>query len=107
MSRQFSHFMGWVWRMLCLASFALAAGPLTGHAFAGEWSGVDEAVVEHYAEQAGRPAWTSFINTDQGDLLLFVFLLAGTIGGFVMGYYWRVVFKGAAKDPETDGNKSD
>ena len=107
MSRQFRYITGWVWRMLCLAAFALAAGSLTGPALAGEWSGVDEAVVEHYAEQAGRPAWTPFINTDQGDLLLFVFLLAGTIGGFVMGYYWRVVFKGAAKDSETAGSKSD
>ncbi|MBS3909554.1 MAG: cobalt ABC transporter permease [Actinobacteria bacterium] len=107
MSGQFSRFTGWVWRALCFAAFALAAGPFTGQAFAGEWSGVDETVVEHYAEQAGRSARTPFINTDQGDLLLFVFLLAGTIGGFIMGYYWRVVFKGAAKDPEADGNKSD
>lgn len=107
MSRLFRHHTGWVWRMLCLASLALAAGPLTGPAFAGEWSGVDETVVEHYAEQAGRPAWAPFINTDQGDLLLFVFLLAGAIGGFIMGYYWRVLFKRPANDPERDGNKSD
>ena len=105
MSRQFSHFMGWVWRLLSLASLTLAAGPLAGLAFAGEWSGVDETVVEHYAEKAGRSAWTPFINTDQGDLLLFVFLLAGTIGGFVMGYYWRVLFKGAPKEPEVGENK--
>ncbi|MBE0446679.1 MAG: hypothetical protein IBX64_00950 [Actinobacteria bacterium] len=56
------------------------------------WSGVDESVVEYYAEQAGRPAWTPLINTDRGDLLLFMFLLAGAIGGFVIGYYWRTLF---------------
>jgi hypothetical protein len=33
------------------------------------------------------------INTDQGDLLLFVFLLAGTVGGFAAGYYWRMLLE--------------
>ena len=57
-----------------------------------KWSGVDETVVEKFAEGAGRKAWTPFINTDQGDLLLFVFLLAGVIGGFILGYIFRKVF---------------
>ena len=57
-----------------------------------KWGGVDENVVEKVAEEHGRAAWTPFINTDQGDLLLFVFLLAGTVGGFVLGYIWRKVF---------------
>jgi len=64
-------------------------------AFAGEktrWSGVDETVVEKVAKEHGRSAWTPFINTDQGDLLLFVFLLAGTAGGFIMGYNFRKLF---------------
>ncbi len=56
---------------------------------AAEWPGVDETVVEKYAEEHGRAARAPLINTDQGDLLLFVFLLAGAIGGFVGGYYWR------------------
>ncbi len=53
------------------------------------WAGVDETVVEKYAEAAGRPGRAPLINTDQGDLLLFVFLLAGAIGGFVAGYSYR------------------
>lgn len=57
-----------------------------------KWSGIDESVVEKVAEEHGRAAWTPFINTDQGDLLLFVFLLAGTAGGFVMGYNFRKLF---------------
>lgn len=57
------------------------------------WLGVDETVVEKYAEEAGRRAWTPFINTDQGDLLLFVFLVAGVIGGFVVGYFWKEIFR--------------
>ncbi|MCM8789899.1 MAG: energy-coupling factor ABC transporter permease, partial [Candidatus Omnitrophica bacterium] len=58
----------------------------------GKWAGVDVTVVEKIAEQHGRSAWTPFINTDQGDLLLFVFLSAGTIGGFLLGYNYRKLF---------------
>lgn len=57
----------------------------------GKWSGVDESVVEKYAKEHGREAREPLINTDQGDMLLFVFLLAGVIGGFVGGYYWRIL----------------
>jgi len=53
------------------------------------WTGVDEAVVEKIAGEHGREAKPPLINTDQGDLLLFVFLLAGAVGGFVAGYSWR------------------
>ena len=56
------------------------------------WPGVDETVIEKFAEKAGRPASKPFINTDQGDLLLFVFLLAGAAGGFAAGYWFRVLF---------------
>jgi ABC-type cobalt transport system substrate-binding protein len=56
-----------------------------------KWSGVDESVIEKVAKEHGREAREPFINTDQGDLLLFVFLLAGAVGGFVGGYYWRAV----------------
>jgi len=56
------------------------------------WSGVDETVIEKFAAAAGREARPPLINTDQGDLLLFFFLVAGTIGGFVGGYYFRELF---------------
>lgn len=65
------------------------------------WQGVDESVVEHYAEKAGRPAWKPLINTDQGDILLFVFLIAGVIGGFILGYYWRDLF-GSPKETSVE-----
>ena len=55
----------------------------------GPWGGVDVTVIEKYAIDAGREAREPFINTDQGDLLLFVFALGGAVGGFVAGYYWR------------------
>jgi len=56
-----------------------------------KWPGVDESVVEKYAKEHGREAHEPLINTDQGDLLLFVFLIAGTVGGFIAGYSWRIL----------------
>lgn len=82
-------------RMLTIAAIVLSCTAgltfLLGRQPA-KWSGVDETVVEKYAEAAGRPAWTPLINTDQGDLLLFFFLVAGTVGGFVGGYCFRELF---------------
>jgi hypothetical protein len=54
-----------------------------------EWSGVDETVVKKFAEEAGRTPTESFI---KGDALLFFFLIAGTAGGFMAGYYFRGLF---------------
>ena len=68
-----------------------------------KWSGVDETVVEKYAAEQGRPARSPFIDTNQGDLLLFVFLLAGTVGGFTAGYYWRVIME---RKDQPGGQKS-
>lgn len=55
----------------------------------GPWAGVDEAVVGKVAAEAGRHASAPLI---EGDLLLFAFLVAGIIGGFVLGYYFRTLF---------------
>ena len=57
-----------------------------------KWQGVDESVVQKFAEASGHPAVKPFINTDQGDLLLFFFLIAGAAGGFVGGYCFRDLF---------------
>lgn len=69
----------------------------------GNWPGVDKTVVEKFAAEQGRPAWTPFINTDQGDLLLFVFLLAGIAGGFIIGYNFQKLF--ALPTPPKDGGQ--
>ena len=79
----------------------LLAGPSCPPGRAASWSGVDETVIEKFAEKAGRPAREPFINTDQGDLLLFVFLLAGIVGGFIGGYYFRVLFPAKAQHRRT------
>ncbi len=69
---------------------------------ADKWSGVDETVVEKIARERGREARAPFINTDQGDLLLFVFLVAGAVGGFAAGYWWRMLV--AEKRDERQGS---
>lgn len=78
--------------MSAIVFAALAYAPPVAQAGESKWAGVDETVVEKVAEEAGRPAREPFINTDQGDLLLFVFLLAGVAGGFTMGVYYRQLF---------------
>lgn len=76
----------------------LLAGAMSGDP---SWPGVDEAVVEKIAAESGRHARRPFIDTDRGDLLLFVFLSAGIVGGFAIGYSYRQLFVervGAEKD---------
>ncbi len=90
-------------RLLLTSLLALLLQALP--AFAAEeappkWPGVDEAVVEKFAKDLGREARDPFINTDQGDLLLFLFALAGAAGGFVMGYYWHKLFVAGRQPPE-------
>jgi cobalt/nickel transport protein len=64
------------------------------------WEGVDKTVVEKVAEQAGHPAREPYLNTDQGDLLLFLFLLAGAVGGFIAGYTFRSLFPPGKTDDQ-------
>lgn len=70
------------------------------------WPGVDEAVIEKVAKEHGRPPVEPFINTDQDDLLLFLFLLAGAIGGFIAGYNWRKLTekRESLPEPRSAGN---
>lgn len=87
--------------LFCAAALLLIFFSLQPLAFSAEkWPGVDESVVEKYAKEHGREAREPFINTDQGDLLLFVFLLAGTIGGFAAGYFWKELTGKKCKNQE-------
>ncbi len=88
--------------VLCAGlGIVLAAGLLLGLAQGASWPGVDEAVVEKFAAAAGRPSHPPLIDPGEGDLLLFLFLVAGAGGGFVAGYYFRELFprKGKPRDP--------
>ncbi len=66
--------------------------PATRENEAEAWTGIDVSIVGKYAAQYGRPPRDPYINTDQGDLLLFVFTLAGVVGGFVIGFNARKLF---------------
>ena len=83
-------------RLVCLAIIAfLAMPPLV--AAAEKWSGVDKSIIEKIANEQGREAKKPLINTEQGDLLLFVFLIAGAVGGFAAGYFWKTLLVNKAE----------
>lgn len=84
----------------------LLLGPACLPGWPAPWAGIDETVIEKAADTAGRPAREPFINTDQGDLLLFVFLLAGIGGGFVAGYHYRALFPPKRRDQGTRREKA-
>lgn len=66
-----------------------------------KWAGIDEAVIEKYATDKGREAAEPLFNVE-GDMLLFLFAMAGAMGGFVMGYYWHKVFIMGKRTEEGD-----
>jgi cobalt/nickel transport system permease protein len=52
-------------------------------------TGMDEAVNEHLAEAAGRPARDPYLNAEAlGDVWNLLLLSAGGICGFIVGRYW-------------------
>jgi len=66
-----------------------------------KWQGIDEAVVQKIAREHGREASKSLIDTSEGDVQLFAFLIAGVVGGFGAGYYWRVLLEGKKKQDDS------
>lgn len=63
-----------------------------------QWQGVDEAVVGKFAREHGREAKKALIDTGEGDLQLFAFLMAGVVGGFAAGYCWRSLLDGKKRN---------
>ncbi len=86
--------------VIIISLFTLHFSLFTAAAASEKWQGVDEAVVEKVAREQGREAVRPLIDTDQGDLLLFVFLVAGAAGGFAAGYSWRMLTEKKTKDRE-------
>jgi hypothetical protein len=68
----------------------------------GKWTGIDVSIVGKYAEKYGHPPRKPYINTDQGDLLLFAFTFSGLIGGIIIGYNFRKLFV-EEKDKKNSG----
>lgn len=89
--------------MVLLIAVFLLLWPIVTPGRAASWSGVDETVIEAFAKKAGRPATKPLLNTDQGDLLLFLFLLAGAAGGFAAGYWFRILFPPGRKETVQTG----
>ena len=56
---------------------------------AGNWVGLDAGVMNRVAAEQGRVAWRPFINTDVGDLLLYVFFLGAFVAGGAIGWIVR------------------
>lgn len=50
------------------------------------------AIADKYAQEVGAGVRTPYINTDKGDLLLFMFTIGGAAAGFWLGYNWRDLF---------------
>lgn len=65
-----------------------AAGAVQGEE---RWQGTD-VLVEKIAKEYGAQPRDPLINTDQGDLILFVFALGGFVSGLVAGYHGRRLF---------------
>lgn len=57
-----------------------------------EWSGMDESIIEKYAEECGRAPSEPLIPVETGDLLLFLFAVGGFTSGAILGYNWRRLF---------------
>ena len=65
-----------------------------------EWAGVDDSVIGRFVAEAGRPEPRPLFPWLRGDLLLFAFLWAGLIAGFVLGYWGRALFGEAGRDAQ-------
>ncbi|MGZ3607981.1 MAG: energy-coupling factor ABC transporter permease [Syntrophales bacterium] len=87
-----------------LVAFFIIGGVLLAAipAEAAKWTGVDEAVVEKIAKEHGREAKEPLIDMEHGDLPLFLFLIAGTLGGFAAGYYWKTLLVEKARRSDTE-----
>jgi len=73
-----------------------------------EMPGADEnvgGVANRYAEEVGAGERDPFINTDKGDLLLFMFAIGGAAAGFWLGYNCRDLFdkERVGKFPKSGG----
>lgn len=77
--------------VMALATLSVCAAwalLISGHAATGEWPGVDESVIGRFVDEAGSRS-PPLLDWVHGDALLFAFLVAGLLAGFVLGYFAR------------------
>lgn len=89
--------------LILLCSLVICLTSVIAHAAEEKWQGVDDTVVGKYAEEHGRPPKAHLIEPE-GDALLFAFLVAGAVGGFVMGYYYRDFMSKSRDRSEADAS---
>ena len=63
----------------------------------GAWSDATDVLSGKAAEQVGREGRDPYINTEQGNMLVFFFTLGGVAGGSIIGYNWRRLLAEKAK----------
>jgi hypothetical protein len=61
---------------------------IENHAATGQWPGVDEAVIGRFVDESGQRS-PPLLDWVRGDVLLFAFLVAGLLAGFVLGFFAR------------------
>lgn len=64
---------------------------IRGHSATGQWPGVDESVIGRFVDEAGQRSPPLF-DWVRGDVLLFAFLSAGLIAGFILGFFAHSAF---------------
>lgn len=78
---------------LIIAGFVIAfgAGIISGNNFTGTDETVNK-IANEYAKAVGAGERPPVLNTDRGDLFLFLFGISGAVVGFYLGYQWRNIF---------------
>ena len=80
--------------LIAVLAIATVAGTfwLTNHnpvRDAGDWNDATDVLADNAAASAGREAVDPLINTEQGNMLVFFFGLAGGAAGILIGYNWH------------------
>lgn len=73
---------------VALAALLVIGGIYVADSPVGGYVGVDDKVIGKFASEAGKKPLRFLLNVE-GDLGLFLFLLAGAVGGFAGGYFYR------------------
>src|ERR1700694_2778021 len=85
----------WWLRILLFLGVCLLVGTTIYMSFTfNEVKGTDDKigdVTRFYTQKAGVSQRAPYINTDKGDLLLFLFCFAGLVVGLYLGYQWRKI----------------